>query len=239
MRNKFFLSLAVLAIGAVTQADVVLDQMPVNMADMDAINASQDFEATFDTFDVGVIDDFTVNANQTLVTSVQAMMGGFSGFTSGAQWANVTGFRVEFYTSIASGAANLTGNAGSQLVSAGSATIFDPAWSSFSGTVRRVTLPVNVVLPGAGTYWVAVIGVMPATSNINQIGVGNNLAILGGSNAHLINPAGGFGMPGNNQNTNMSAAYRVEATAVPEPGSMIALGLGAAALAARRRRKAA
>jgi hypothetical protein len=240
MRNKLVLSLAALAIGAVSQADVVLNHIPLNMADVSTLNSSQDFEASFDAFDSGVIEDFSVTALQTNITEVQVMMGGYNGFTSGAQWSSVTGFRVNFYTSPAAGGANLTGNAGNQLVLSGGATIVDPGWSLFNGTVRRVVLPINVNLPGPGTYWVGVTAVMDAGSAVAQIGVADNLVTTGGDNSNQINPGGGFGLPpGNFNSLGLDSAYRVEATAVPEPGSMIALGLGAAALAARRRRKVA
>lgn len=248
MRNKFFLTLAALAIGAVSQADIVLNHVSTNENDSANVGntlATQDFEASFDAFDCIVIEDFTVNANQTLITQVQAVMAGFNGFNTPGGWSSVTGFRVELFTSTGSAVSSLTGNAGSQLVAAGSASIVNLGWNNAAnthnnnGTASLVTLPVNIVLPGAGTYYVGVIGVLNAGQSLMQIGVRNNTVVSGGNNAFQANPGGGFSIPGNGQFLTENAMYRVDATAVPEPGSMIALGLGAAALAARRRRKAA
>jgi len=239
MRNKLFLTAAFAAVASVSQAVLVLNQVPAVQTEMDSLFASQDFEVGLNAFDCITIEDFTVTSSQTLVTQVRAMMGGFGGFTSPAQWANVTGFHLNFYTSVAAGASNLTGNAGSLLVSVGSAVITDPGFTTFNGTVRLVTLNVNMVLPGAGTYWVGVNGIMDATGSSNQIGVGNNNVTSGGNNSALVNPGGGFGEPNNTHQWFDDSAYSVNATAVPEPGSMIALGLGVTALLARRRRKVA
>lgn len=248
MRNKLVLSLAALAIGAVSQADIVLNQLDFNQANQFNTAASQDFEAAQNPFDVIAVDDFTVTALQTNITNVEAIMNGWSGFdvtkyTNGA----VTGYRVEFYSSLAAAGSSMTGDAGSTFVAAGSATVNVLGWASPFNNSAHVVLPINVVLPGAGTYWVGVAAVMNFTPH-GQLGVNATNAVLGNQNGNMANASGGWGWSGNvfggiPDNTGAPVAkdleYLVEATAVPEPGSMIALGLGAAALAARRRRKAA
>lgn len=247
MRTKLLGIGAVALLGTLANAQVVvLNQLPTVEANATATMVSQDFDAAglFPNNDIGLADDFTVSALTATITLAEAYMQGFGGFTNPAQWTSVTAFRVEFYTSLAAGAANLTGDAGSAVVPFASATVNNLSWSNavlgHNGTGSHIILPVNVNLPGAGTYWVAVIGVLNEGVNLDQVGVYNNLVITGGADATWVNPAGGWGFPGNQQATfspPADAAYRL--TAIPEPGSMIALGLGVAALLARRRRKKA
>jgi hypothetical protein len=238
MRNKLFLTLGVAAMASMSQAVIVMNQIPTGPAQNDNAWNSQDYEAANDPKDINYIDDFTVGAGQTTLTMIEAAMTGFSGFTTPAHWANVTGYRVEVYTTAAMAGGNLTGNAGSQLVAAGSTSFVNLGFPIYSGLDRIVSIPINITLPGPGTYWVGVMGVLPAGQANMQIGVLNNISGVGGSNARLANPGAGWFPGGDIPSPGQdSAAYRLHA--VPEPGSMIALGLGAAALLARRRRKAA
>jgi hypothetical protein len=240
MRTKLFLTLGVAAMASMSQAIIIFDQIPVNEADQDELYNTQDYETSNNAFDIVTIDDFNAsNPNLLSITRVEALLGGFSGFIDPIQWSAVTGFRVEIYSSAAAALASLTGDVASALIPAGSATLTDLGWASYGGTARLVSMNVNMTLPGTGTYWVGVRGVLDATASFRQIGVANNLVVNGGDNATMVNPGGGFGIPGNSGFPPVpgNAAYRLHA--VPEPGSMIALGLGAAALLARRRRKAA
>ncbi len=209
MTKKFVAVLATLALGSLGFSQVVLNQIPGSQAGSDLMYSSQD-EPSNSAMDTAVLENFTVTAGQTQITQVEVVMAGFSGFTQFSQWTNVTSFRVEFYTN--NSGTSLTGNAGSQSVPAGSATITNLNWSGFphNGTAAHITLPVNVTLPGAGTYYVAVIAVMDMGGQVLQVGVANNLSGSGGNNATLINPGGGYGF-GNSMNLGTDAAYKVTA----------------------------
>ena len=191
--------------------------------------ASQDFEPANNAFDINAIDDFSIGTGIN-ITRMEAMVGTWNGFTS---FANVTAWRVEVYSSIAAGAANLTGDVGSQTVAAGSTTM--PG-----GTTGLVSIPVNINISGPGTYYVGVMAVLPFTGG-GQIGIQDSTGgNPGGANAWQINPGGGFGFGtsqiiGGVTGPSQNLAYRMTSTAVPEPASMAILGLGVAALIRRRR----
>ncbi|MEX2244573.1 MAG: PEP-CTERM sorting domain-containing protein [Fimbriimonadaceae bacterium] len=244
MQIRLFVVGAFLAVASVSSADIVLNQLDFAQATQHGIQASQDFEAANNSFDVIVIDDFTVTASQLNVINVEAMITGFAGFVASSYTdGSVMGYHVEFYTSTGAAAGNLIGNAGSAFVAPGAVTLNNPGFSGTYATARHIQIPVNITLPGAGTYWVGVSAVMNFTPS-GQLGVNTTNLVLGNQNGGQANPGGGFSFPGNFQQgftgatgiEQRDAQYLVEA--VPEPGSMIALGLGAAALLARRRRKA-
>ena len=246
MRNKFLGITAVFALGTFASAQIVMDQLDFDNATQNSTNASQDFEAAFNSMDVATVDDFTVTAAQLRIIKVDAIMSGWNGFRF-SNFSNpniITGWRVEFYTSAAAATSNLTGNAGSVLLPHGAATVTDMLFVGDFASAGLVELEVDVTLPRAGTYWVAVMAVMNFGTG-GQLGVmGTDLTGLpGNQNGGIANPGGGFGMPGNYQDglgdppRPADAEYRINA--VPEPASMIALGIGIAALVARRRRKKA
>lgn len=245
MRTRFIVAFAALVLASLSQAVVVMNQLDFNQGSQFTTAASQDFEVANDALDLIVIDDFTVTAGQTQLTSVEAIMNGWNGFAN-ASYTNgsLVGFRVEFYTSLAAAASSMTGNAGSQFVAAGGATINLLPWAFPYDRAAHVVLPVSVNLPGAGTYWVGVAARMDST--FGQLGVNATNLVLGNQNANMANAAGGWGWSGNlfggvpdGNGTPVAKDAEYKIDAVPEPGSMIALGLGIAALVARRRRKAA
>jgi hypothetical protein len=235
MKLSWKISTVMCAIGmvATSQAVVVMDQIGSNGADLNQTGyAAQRFEASFSQYDIAAIDDFTLGSASTL-TQVEAGMIGYNGFTS---FSSIQSYSVEIYSSIAAGAGNLTGNAGSQTVATGSVNVN----TAYIGTALSalVTIPVNISL-AAGTYWIGVVA-------RNDFATAGQTAILGsayananpgGLNAWQVNPGGGFGFGTSQAIANTNLAYRVNATAVPEPASMIALASGAVALL-RRRKKA-
>jgi hypothetical protein len=222
-------SALLLAMTAGASADVVIfDQIGAGTAATNGQNvaASQDFP-DFPTFNIAAIDDFTHPGGQ--ITRVEAVMGFFN--STASSFANVTNWRVEFYTSVASAGANLTGNAGSTTVAPGAVTITG-GYTSGGTNSSLVSIPVNVNL-AAGTYWVGIMPVMSFGTG-GQLGVAaSTIAAQTASSGAQANPAGGFGF-GPTQNTNVNYAYRV--SIIPAPSSMALLGLGGLAVARRRRR---
>ena len=232
-----FAALIVLGTTAVaSQAVVVMDQIgsdPTNLTG--DVFISQRFETgtSATPFSAAALDDFSVTASQLSLTQVQAFVIGFPGASSFQGFNNIQNWEVDIYNSVAAGASNLTGNVASQVVAPGGVTL-NTGYASSIQNSALLTIPVSITLPSAGTYWVSVIGRMD--SQFGQIGVGSSTSgTPGGNNGFIVNPGGGFGLTNNQQNEQVNFAYRV--TAVPEPASMAALALGAAALL-RRRRKA-
>ncbi|BBO22434.1 MAG: PEP-CTERM sorting domain-containing protein [Fimbriimonadaceae bacterium] len=220
-------------VSSFASAVVIMDQIGANPADVSATGtaASQDFETSLDAYDIGVLDNFNTTA-QTTITSVDAFMGGWNGFTS---FTNILFYRVEIFSSVAAAASSLTGDVGSATVGVGSAIVN----TGYTGETASalVTLPVNIVVPTAGTYFVSVMGRMDFTPN-GQVGIrGSNYAgaFPGGTDAMQANPGGGF-QQGTSFPTNSMAAYRIEGSVVPEPTTMAGLGLALVALARRRRK---
>lgn len=216
-----FAMLAASAVSAQAQIDQITGQTtgPTGYA-------SQDFEAAFNQYDVAALDDFSI-AGPRIITRLEADTIGWNGFTS---YANIRNYRVEIYTSIAAAAANLNGTY-RQVVARGLAT--DPGVA----TQGRVSVPVNITIPNAGTYWVALMAEV-------DLGTGGQFGVLqstggtpGGANAWQANPGQGFGLGTSFMiNPPANLAYRMTSQPVPEPATMAALGLGAAALIRRRRR---
>ncbi len=219
-------SLFAAAVGA-NASVVLMDQMGTT----NQTYASQQFEAAYEAYDINAIDDFTTTGAMT-VTKVTATMDGWNNFSE-ASWQHLGGFRVEIYTSVNAGAANLVGDAGSQTVALADATI---TTLQAGATASTVELPVSIALSQAGTYWIGVMGILDYGTD-GQIGVCDNLgsATPGGLNAYQVNP--GQALLAGSQliggGTNLQ--YKVEAEAVPEPATLSVLGLGALALIRRRR----
>lgn len=237
--NLRFLALASLVgVGAVANADIVMDQLPRTGQDAVNVYASQVFEAANAAFTIKAIDDFTVDASQLNVVNIKAHMGGWAGFVD-ANWSDPTivrGFRVGVFASIAD-AANDNAIGGYVVVDHADADIM--AGFGLPNFDRLVSLDVNIMLPGAGTYWVGVSGLLDFTPG-GQMGVYNSVWSgndPGGLNAWQANPGAGFGWTSQQIDPPVDLAYSVEA--VPEPATLLALGAGAAALIARRRRNAA
>jgi len=230
-RTARIASFALLAMAAGASADVVvMDQIgpdPTATA-AGAVYASQEFP-DFATFTIAGIDDFTI-ASGGSVSRVDAVLGFFN--TTTPSFANVTGYRVQFYTSVAAAAANQTGNAGTATVAPGLVTVTTPFGPTTDGR-GLVSIPVTGVTLGAGTYWVAVQPIM-AFGTGGQIGPVSS--VIGNLNAVQTNPAGGFAFPGNQQTINPPTNLGYRVAMVPAPGSLALLGLGGLAAARRRRR---
>jgi hypothetical protein len=236
---KTLLSLAALAtlVAASYSQTVIMDQIGPDGTSVltGAGRASQDFEAANNAFDVVMIDDFTTTSTAFRLTRLEAAAMTYGGTNPPRSFANVTGWRVEIYSNTLAAATNLTGNSGSQLVGTGAAT-YNTAWSTRADSAL-VTVPINILLAPNTTYWVGLIPVMNFGGGFGQTAIIDSTfaGFPGGLNNVQANPGGGFAIPGNQINRLNNSAYRL--TAVPEPASLLAIGVGLAALKARRRRK--
>ncbi len=147
----------------------------------------------------------------------------------------VRGWRVSYWSS-AAGAGNsgndLTGGTIATELVSGSRVSYS---TIVSGSQFRVDLSGLNHNTGAGRVWIGMAAVMDFTGNGQVFILSNtNPANGGGNNSVGANPTNGFGL-GNSFPVNTNAAYAVKS--VPEPATMLALGAGLAAVAARRRRK--
>lgn len=217
------------------QADIVImDQIGTNT--FQGLNASQDFETANDAFDIGVIDNFTTVVGGNQLTKVQAFLGLYGGTSTGRNFNNITSYRVEIYSSDSAAASNLTGDVASVAVGPGSVTRND-----LSATSSIVTIPVSISLLANTSYFIGVIPVMDFANGQGQTGVrttNNGVGTPADKNARQVNPGNGFGFGGNQlilvAGQQADAGYKIEA--VPEPGTIAALGLGSLFLLRRRKK---
>jgi hypothetical protein len=162
---------------------------------------------------------------------------GYNGFSS---YADVTGWRVDIYSSLAAANANLVGDIADVTVSPTSAALTAP----FSGdsTSALVSLPVSIALPAAGNYYVAVLALDSAigtSGSPSQVGVYATTGLPGSNpgdvNAYQENPGGGYNFTGNQFALNADAAYEISAAgAAPEPASLGLVGAAGGAMLVRR-----
>ncbi len=211
-----------------TQATIVMDQLGPDRAAQNngTANASQDFEAANNAFDVAVIDDFTLTGAFQLDT-IEAVFQGYGTAFTAAKFTDgsITGYRVEVYSSAAAALANLTGDVASVLIPSASATMSVPwvAAQPLSGGVTLTVSSIPALNLAAGTYWIGVIPVMNFTGN-GQIGAkpSSFAGIPGNSNSRQVNPGGGFAIPGNVNVLNTNIALRINGTSAASiPPSLI------------------
>jgi len=216
------MAVAALAVPALAD-EVVLDQIgpdPSATENTAAVAASQDFEAAYDIYDVGILDDFMLDTDFTL-TSVEAVLGFWGGI---ADFVNIQSYRVEFYSSPQAAGSNLTGDVAS-LQGLQADELLDPFGDSQNR--GKVLFEVNIPLE-AGEYWLAVIPRMDFTG-IGQTGV--SASEIGATDCWQANPLQGFGQ-GTEWQPGYSAGYRI--MGIPEPATLTLLALGGLALIRRR-----
>jgi hypothetical protein len=239
-RNLKLTAVLVLAGSAVaSQAVIVMDQVGTQANVTESVNVSMRFDTANVGYSSAAIDDFSVTSGQVRLTQIEAVVLGFNGTSAFSSFQNVQSWNVEIYNSVGAAVGNLTGNVASQTFLPGAVTLNT---SYYTGTppianVALLTIPVNILLPSAGTYWIGVVGRLDSTSG--QVGVGSTSFAAGfpnNNNGTIVNPGGSFLLEDNQLNTGENFGYRINA--VPEPATMAALAIGAAGLLARRRRKA-
>lgn len=216
---------AICSLGSLSAADVIMDQIGAyDGADVTgSLMASQVFEAGFAAYDVGLLDDFTLDQT-TNMSSISAIIGGWNGY---AGTEGILGYSVNIYMSPEDAGASLEGFVSLYLENGVNPGVtYDSSWA---GGGDHVSLDLSGVSLDAGTYWISVQAHNEFGSN-GQTGVmGSN---IGNYDAWQANPNGGFGF--GLQNTGANAAYSISGSAIPAPGALALLGI--AGLASRRRR---
>ena len=157
------------------------------------ITASQIFEAANSAYDIATLDNFTLDAETTIV-SIEAVIDGWNGY---ADINAITNYTISVYSSVDAAGSDLVGDVFS-------IDIVTPIFPTWSGPGDLVNFEINVLLP-AGQYYFAIIP-------WNDFGVNGQTGIatsnLGDGTYYQANPNGGFGF-GPWQEGTGNAAYRL------------------------------
>ena len=209
---------------------VLLDQIGTTPATFNSANsyASNHYTDVPGSSSV-LVDDFTANATSLDITNVSAAVMGFGGTFKSL--ANVTGWEVAIFTTVPVATTSISGNYNATVPASGVilTTPYDTSASS-----ALVSIPVNIALPAAGTYYIAVEADNSLSANGEVAVYSTQKGFLGtpapfpagGENDFDFNPNPGlFGSVITGETGD--AAYRV--SAVPEPSSWALLGAGALA----------
>ncbi|MEW6250104.1 MAG: hypothetical protein AB1716_05625 [Planctomycetota bacterium] len=190
------------------------------------VYASQDFEPAFNSYDVGVVDNFTVPPPGYYLTDVSAVLGFWNGSGNPG---TIQYYRVEFYQTPGQAGGNLTGTVQSLSIPAANATVIP--WGGGANNKVKVTLdltPYNITL-SPGTQYLAVIPRMDFGGGLGQVGVsGSNwVGTPADYNAGQASPGGGFGWAGYRPIDPVdNAAYELCGYIVPEPAAFALFALG-------------
>ena len=162
-----------------------------------------------------VVDDFTVTTATDDLSSISAVVDGY-GFTF-KSFSDLTGWEVAIYSSLSAAGNNITGDVYDTILPLSAVTLSSP-FNNNGDNNALLTLPVNIQLPAAGTYYLGVIGVNAILTN-GQIAVYTG-GSAGGGNAYDQ-------IPGEMDSTAVGKDAAYEIIGVPEPSTWTLLGAGA------------
>ena len=157
----------------------------------------QNFEAGYDIYDVATMDNFTGNGEN--IYTVEMVLTGWNGFVDPS---SVAGYTANLYSDPYEASIDLTGDIATSFADAADCTLSE----SWNGSGYLISMP-SQMITALGTNWIAMI---PQ----NDFATGGQTGIVdttGGDGVlgWLVNPGGGFGMPGNMQEIPEEVAYRL------------------------------
>lgn len=205
-----FITSATIVYGVTTIASgqsVMMDQIgPMDGTGVGtAITGCQDFEAAYDVYDIVTADNFT-GAGETIST-LEMVLNGWNGFVDPS---SVTSYSANLYTSEAALALSLVGDITSEFIDLGNVTL-SPDWLGSGFLISANTTMVSNI----GTQLVSLIPSNRFATG-GQTGIVDSL-IGDGVFSWQGNPGGGFGMPGNLQQTTSDSAYRLTSNTPADP----------------------
>jgi hypothetical protein len=169
------------------------------------ITGCQNFEATYDVYDIGTLDNFAGNGET--ISMVEMVLNGWNGFVDPS---SVTGYTANLHSDPSVAAVDLMGDIGSSSADAADATVS----GTWAGAGWAVSMPSSMTA-AVGTNWVSMIPTNEFATG-GQTGVADS-NLGDGTLGWQANPGGGFGMPGNMQEMAGEAAYRVASDGVADP----------------------
>lgn len=213
-------------------AGVIMDQIGPNSTFQQGLSNNRtqisNFYASAPQFDISVTDDFLVS-DRAAVDNVEAAI-----FASNSMhgFANLSALRVNIF----SAPPTATGFSAGDLLSVDipvANVAFTAPWTLDPLTrLAKMDLSNRGVLLDPGTYWLSVVAINNSFSTDIGILMSSFSGAPGNENARQV--GSGLWGGGGNLSLNADAAYRISATAVPEPSTLL-LGCVSLALLAFRR----